>query len=298
MPRVKTNGIEIEYEAFGAPDARPMLLIMGLGGQMVLWDERFCAMLAKRGFHVIRFDNRDIGKSTAMDAAGLPDLAEAITAGLTGQPYAAAYTLSDMATDTAGLLDALHIKSADVVGASMGGMIAQTLAIEHPKRVRTLTSIMSTTGDSSLPPPHPEALNALMSPPPADRAGAIEHGVKIFRTIGSQGALFEEDQIRRLSTLQHDRGVNPGGIMRQLAAIIASGSRKEKLRRLDVPTLVIHGRVDPLIPYQCGEDTAAVIPGARLEVVDGMGHDLPTVLWPRLIDWICENTARSAHASS
>jgi pimeloyl-ACP methyl ester carboxylesterase len=298
MPRAKTNGIEIEYETFGAPGAKPMLLIMGLGGQMVLWDERFCEQLAKRGFRVIRFDNRDIGLSTAMDSAGLPDLAAAITAGLTGQPYEAAYTLSDMAADSAGLLDALNIKSADVVGASMGGMIAQTLAIEHPKRVRTLTSIMSTTGDASLPPPHPEALNALMSPPPEDRAGAIEHGVKIFKMIGSHGALWEEDQIRKLSTQQYDRGVNPAGIMRQLAAIIASGSRTEKLKQLDVPTLVIHGRIDPLIPHECGVATAAAIPGARLESVDGMGHDMPTVLWPRLIDWICENTARAAHASS
>jgi len=298
MPRAKTNGIEIEYETFGASDAQPLLLIMGLGGQMVLWDEAFCAMLAERGFRVIRFDNRDIGKSTHLDAAGLPDLTAAITAALNGAPYSAAYTLSDMAADPVGLLDALDIARADVVGASMGGMIAQTLAIEHPERVRTLTSIMSTTGDPSLPPARPEALAALLSPAPSDRAGAIEHGVTVFRTIGSPGALFEEQQIRKLATLQHDRGFHPAGLMRQLAAILASGSRKAKLAKLRIPTLVIHGREDPLIPFEAGVDTAASIPGARLEAVDGMGHDMPTVLWPRFVDWISDHAARSAHAAA
>jgi pimeloyl-ACP methyl ester carboxylesterase len=297
MPRAKANGIEIEYESFGARDATPLLLIMGLGGQMVLWDEGFCTMLADRGFRVIRFDNRDVGKSTQMNAAGAPDVM-ALVAAAAGGPLTAAYTLSDMAADAAGLLDALDIDRAHVVGASMGGMIAQTLAIEHPERLLSLTSIMSTTGNPELPPPNPEALAILISPAPMDRAGAIEHGVQMFRTIGSPGALFEEAQIRKLSTLQFDRGFNPAGILRQLAAIIVSGSRKEQLAKLRIPTLVIHGKVDPLIPFECGADTAASIPGARLEVVEGMGHDMPTVIWPRLVEWISDHASRSAHVVS
>jgi pimeloyl-ACP methyl ester carboxylesterase len=297
MPRAKANGIEIEYEIFGARDATPLLLVMGLGGQMVLWDEGFCAMLADRGFRVIRFDNRDVGKSTNMNAAGAPDVMALVAAAAGGQ-LTAAYTLSDMAADAAGLLDALDIDRAHVVGASMGGMIAQTLAIEHSERLLSLTSIMSTTGNPDLPPPNPEALAILISPAPMDRAGAIEHGVQMFRTIGSPGALFEEAQIRKLSTLQYDRGFNPAGILRQLAAIIVSGSRKEKLAKLRIPTLVIHGKVDPLIPFECGADTAASIPGARLEAVEGMGHDMPTVLWPRLVEWISDHASRSAHVVS
>ncbi len=271
---------------------------MGLGGQMVLWDEGFCALLADCGFRVIRFDNRDVGKSTKMDAAGAPDVMTLVAAAAGGPPLDAAYSLSDMAADAAGLLDALDIQRAHVVGASMGGMIAQTLALDRPERLLSLTSIMSTTGNPELPPPNPEALAVLISPAPMDREGAIEHGVMIFRTIGSPGSLFEEAQIRKLSTLQYDRGFNPAGVLRQLAAIIVSGSRKEALAKLRVPTLVIHGKVDPLIPFECGVDTAASIPGARLEAVEGMGHDMPTVLWPRLVESISDHASRSAHVVS
>ena len=203
-----------------------------------------------------------------------------------------------MAADAAGLLDALDIEQADIVGASMGGMIAQTLAIERPARVRTLTSIMSTTGNPALPPPAPEALGVLVAPPPADRAGAIEHGVMMFRTIGSPGFPFEEAHIRKLAALQYDRGFNPAGVLRQLAAIIASGSRKDRLAKVRVPTLVIHGKDDPLIPFAAGVDTAQSIPGARLEAVEGMGHDMPTVVWPRLVGWISDHASRAAHAAA
>jgi pimeloyl-ACP methyl ester carboxylesterase len=298
MARAKSNGIEIEYETFGAKDADPLLLVMGLGGQMVLWDEGFCRLLADRGFHVIRFDNRDVGKSTHMDASGVPDVMTLIAASNGSLALKPAYTLSDMAADSVGLLDALQIESAHVVGASMGGMISQTIALEHPARVKTLTSIMSTTGDPSLPPPAPEALAFLVTPSPADREGAIQHGVEMFRAIGSTGFEFEEAHIRKLATLQYERGFNPGGVLRQLAAILASGSRKQHLARLSVPTLVIHGKVDPLIPVECGVDTAASIPGARLELVDGMGHDMPIVLWPRLVEWIAGHASRSAHAAA
>jgi pimeloyl-ACP methyl ester carboxylesterase len=290
--KARANGIDIAYEVMGDAAAPPMLLIMGLGGQMVLWEDDFCRMLVERGHRIIRFDNRDVGKSTHFREAGLPDMAALMTAAFTGQPVSAPYTLSDMARDCAGLLDALAIERADIVGASMGGMIAQTLAIEHPRRVRTLTSIMSSTGNPALPPPNPEAIAFLLSPIPADRAGAIEHGVNMFRTIGSPSFPFEEARIRRLAGLQYERGIDPAGVLRQLAAIVASGNRTEKLGSVTAPTLVIHGKADPLVPFEAGAETAAAIPGARLEGVEGMGHDLPMSLWPRLVDWI------SSHASA
>jgi len=288
----KANGIEIAYEALGDTAARPMLLIMGLGAQMVLWEDDFCRMLVERGHRVIRFDNRDVGRSTHFHDAGLPDIAAMMTAAFTGQPLSAPYTLSDMAKDCVGLLDALDIERADVVGASMGGMIAQALAIEHPRRVRTLTSIMSTTGNPALPPPNAEAIAFLLSPMPMDREGSIEHAVKMFRVIGSPDFPFEEARIRRLATLQYERGIDAAGVLRQLSAIVASGSRTEKLRSVTAPTLVIHGKADPLVPLEGGAETAAAIPGARLEAVEGMGHDLPMSLWPRLVEWI------STHAST
>lgn len=284
--KARANGIEIAYEVMGDAGASPMLLIMGLGGQMVLWEDEFCRMLVERGHRVIRFDNRDVGRSTHFHEAGLPDMATLMSAAFTGQPVSAPYTLSEMACDSVGLLDVLGIESADVVGASMGGMIAQTLAIEQPGRVRTLTSIMSSTGNPALPPPNPEAISFLISPMPMDREGAIEHGVKMFRTIGSPGFPFEEARIRRLAALQYDRGLDPAGVLRQLAAIVASGSRTEKLRSVTAATLVIHGKADPLVPFEGGAETAAAIPGARLEAVEGMGHDLPMALWPRLVEWI------------
>jgi pimeloyl-ACP methyl ester carboxylesterase len=292
MPRAKSNGIEIAYEVFGQSGAPPLLLVMGLGGQMVLWEDELCRMLVARGHRVIRFDNRDVGKSTFFESAGVPDIATLMTAAFSGQPVSAPYTLSDMAADTIGLLDALDIEAADVVGASMGGMIVQTMAIEHPSRVRTMTSIMSTTGSPTLPPPDMGALSFLVSPMPMDREGAIEFGVHMFRVIGSPGFPFEEERVRRLASLQYDRGMNPGGVLRQLAAIAASGDRTTKLASVKAPTLVIHGRADPLVPFAAGEATAAAIPGARLEAVEGMGHDLPTPLWPRLVEWISTHASR------
>jgi pimeloyl-ACP methyl ester carboxylesterase len=290
MPKAKSNGIEIEYEVIGDAAAPPLLLIMGLGGQMVLWPDAFCHDLAERGHRVIRFDNRDVGKSTHFHHAGAPDLGALLAAVTAGAAPSAPYTLSDMAADAIGLLDALGIDEADIVGASMGGMIAQTLAIEHGKRVRTLTSIMSTTGDPTVQ-PHAEALAFLIEPMPTERAGAIEHGVRMFRAIGSPGFPFEEDRIRSLAALQFDRGMDPAGVLRQLTAVLASGDRTEKLRRVTAPTLVVHGKADVLVPFAGGEKTAAAIPGSRLEAVEGMGHDLPIALWPRLVGWIAEHTA-------
>jgi len=293
MPIARANGLDIEYEAFGTPRDPALLLIMGLGAQMILWDEAFCAQLAGRGHYVVRFDNRDVGGSTKFDDRGVPNVLSAMTAVLSGGTVDAPYTLSDMAADSVGLLDALGIDRAHVVGASMGGMIAQTVAIEHPARVRTLTSIMSTTGNRALPPAKPEAMNVLLAPQPTDRAESIERAVTVFRTIGSPGFPFDEAYVRERATRAYDRGFSPDGTVRQLVAILASGSRTEALRAVRLPALVIHGADDPLVPLEGGIDTADAIPGAQRLIIDGMGHDLPRALWPRLIDAISQLTARA-----
>jgi len=293
MPRVAANGIEIEYENFGQEGNPPLVLIMGLAAQMILWEDDFCRALASRGFHVTRFDNRDVGRSTWMNDAGVPDIGAALMASMTGGRVEAPYTLSDMAADTAGLMDALGIASAHIVGASMGGMIAQTLAIEHPSRVRTLTSIMSTTGNPALPQATPEAMSVLLMPPVAGRDENIERGVLIFRTIGSPGFPFDEAGIRDIAARSFDRGFHPQGAARQIAAILASGNRKSRLAALRVPTLVLHGKADCLVPYEAGVDTAEAITGSKLVGIAGMGHDLPRGVWPRIIDEICELAARA-----
>lgn len=286
MPNVAANGLNIEYEEFGDRRARPLLLIMGLGAQMVLWHEDFCKQLAARGHRVIRFDNRDVGKSTSLDHLGVPNVVAALGATLTRQPIKAPYLLRDMAADAVGLLDALRVDKAHIVGASMGGMIAQALAIEFPSRVLTLTSIMSSTGNPELPPATPAAMSVLLAPPPTSRDEAIERSVTVFRTIGSPGFEFDEAEVRRRAALSFDRGFNPAGTVRQLVAVLASGSRKQALTAVRVPTLVVHGEDDPLVPFAAGQDTAAAIPGAQLLAIAGMGHDLPKAIWPQLIEAI------------
>src|SRR5215472_8470002 len=256
MPRARANGMQIEYETFGDPADPTLLLVMGLGGQMILWHEEFCEALAARGHHVVRFDNRDVGLSTKLDHAGLPDVMGALSAVAQGRPIDAPYRLRDMADDAAGLLDALDLESAHVVGASMGGMIAQTLAIEHPDRVLTLTSIMSTTGEPGLPQARPEAMGALLTPAPTERAAAIEHGLRLWRTIGSPGFPFDEGEVRERAALAFDRGQSPAGVARQLVAILASGSRRAALASVRAPTLGIHGAADPLIPVEAWRATA------------------------------------------
>ena len=292
MPHVAANGITIEYEEFGDRSGRPLLLIMGLGAQMILWREEFCEQLAARGHRVIRFDNRDVGKSSWFDALGVPDVTAAVGAALLRQPVQAPYLIRDMAADAVGVLDALHIDQAHVVGASMGGMIAQAVAVEFPSRVRTLTSIMSSTGNPDLPPATPAAMSVLLAPPPTNRDDAIERSVTVFRTIGSPGFPFDEADVRKCAALSYDRGFNPAGTVRQLVAILASGSRKDALKAVRVPALVIHGKDDPLVPFAAAQDCAAAIPGAELLAIDGMGHDLPRALWPRIIDAISTLTAR------
>lgn len=290
MPNVRANGINIEYDEFGRPDARPVLLVMGLGAQMVLWDEEFCELLAERNHRVIRFDNRDVGLSTKFDHLGMPNVMAAMGALLMKRPINAPYMLRDMAADAIGLLDALAIDTTHVVGASLGGMIAQTIAIEHPSRVRSLTSIMSTTGHPELPQAKPEAMAALLTPAPPDREGNIQRGINVFRTIGSPGFPFDEARARERAGRSYDRCFNRAGPARQLIAILASGSRRESLKSLTVSALVIHGADDPLIPVEGGIDTAKSIPGAELMIIDGMGHDLPREVWPRIADAISRLT--------
>jgi pimeloyl-ACP methyl ester carboxylesterase len=280
ISRASVNGIELAYESFGSPDGRPLLLIMGLGAQLIHWEDDFCSLLAEQGHHVVRYDNRDAGLSTHLHAEGVP------------QPGTSpAYLLDDMADDAAGLMDVLGWSAAHVVGASMGGMIAQTLAFRHPERVLTLTSIMSTPGPS-VAPPTAAAGAVLYTPPATDREGALAQALANRVVIGSPG--LDQERFMRMAALAYDRCYDPAGTARQLAAIMASPDRTELLGGVDVPTLVIHGEVDQLVPLAGGQATAAAIPGAELLVLPGMGHDLPQPLWPQIIGPITKLTANSA----
>lgn len=292
VPTANANGIEIAYECFGDPGNPPLLLVMGLGAQMVAWDEGLCALLVARGHHVIRFDNRDIGESTWIDAPGL-DIGSAALNVLAGDTSAVPYLLRDMAADAVGLLDHLGIERAHLVGASMGGMIAQTVAIEHPNRVRSLTSIMSTTGEAEVGQPDPEVLALLLGERPTEREAAIEATVAIARAI-SHEPHFDEERTRQLAERSYDRGDNPLGVGRQLLAILASPPRNEGLGRLDLPALVVHGRADPLIAFSGGQRTAELIAGADFLAIDDMAHDLPKAHWVRIADAIAALTSRAA----
>ena len=277
------------WQDFGREDAPPMLLIQGLGAQMILWPEELCEMLAAAGFRVIRFDNRDAGRSTILADAPTGTVPRA----LAGEIDPGSYTLSEMAGDAAGLMDALGIEAAHIVGASLGGMIAQTLAIEHPSRVLSLASIMSTTGERSVGQPTQAGLEALTMVPPADREGYVDALVDARRKIGSPGFPFDEDRMRRIAGLGFDRGHHPKGTVRQTIAIIASGDRTERLAEIQVPTVVIHGEDDPLIGVSGGRATAAAIPGAKLVTIPGMGHDFPADVWERVAEEVVANARRA-----
>ena len=282
--------VELCYETFGDPADPPLLLVMGLGTQMIAWREDFCRLLVGRGFHVIRYDNRDIGRSTHLRDAPPPTLRQM----LTRDRRAAAYTLDDLASDAAGLLDCLGIEAAHVVGASMGGMIAQMLAARHPDRVLTLTSIMSTTGHRLWGQPALRVYPFFLTKRPADKAEAVERIVKLFRVVGSPGFDADEDDLRAMASAAFDRGKgDDAGTARQLQAILASGNRARALRDVKAPTLVIHGKSDKLVGPTGGRATARAIAGARLVFFKGMGHDLPRQLWPHFADLIAEHAAKA-----
>ena len=287
------NGIELCYQEMGDSDGEPLLLVMGLATQMLGWDERLCSLLAERGLHVVRFDNRDIGRSTRISSAGAPSLLDTFS----GRGASAPYLLRDMAADSFGLMDHLGWDSAHVVGASMGGMIAQTMAIEHPERVRSLVSIMSTTGNRWTGLPTVKAFGVLFSKRPTGREAFIERGVNTFRVIGSPGYPYDEQRVREVAGRAFDRGVSGAGVARQLHAITASGDRTSALERLDLPATVIHGNRDPLVRPTGGHATARAIPGARLKLIDGMGHDLPRELHPTFADEIASTAARAGTES-
>jgi pimeloyl-ACP methyl ester carboxylesterase len=267
------NGIELAYEELGDPAGEPLVLIMGLATQMIFWDVELCELLGDRGYRVIRFDNRDIGHSTKIDAAGVPNDAAMILG--YGRP---AYRLADMAADTVGLLDHLGIERAHVVGASMGGMIAQQVAIDHPGRTLSLCSIMSATGNRRYRFPSWRAFASLMAKPASSREGYIDQAVMTFKVIGSPAYPMDEPRFRALCGLSYDRSFHPAGIARQLHAINCSGNRAARLRRLDLPALIVHGTADPLVRPVAGRATAASIRGAKLWLIEGMGHDLPAAL--------------------
>jgi len=284
-----STGIELEYEVFGEPEAPTLVLVMGFALQMTGWDPRFCQSLAARGLRVVRFDNRDVGKSTKLAHAGFPDFPRA----LQGDRSAAPYAIEDMADDLAGLIVALGVPAAHILGLSMGGFIVQETAIRHPGRVLSLASMLSSTGNRRAGQASPEAMAVLLAPSPPDREDAVDHAVSTWRVIGSPGFPFDEAAIRRRSGEAWDRDHDGAGMARQAAAILTQRDRSADLARLRVPALVVHGANDPLVHVSGGEATARAIPGARLLVVPGMGHDLPQPVWLRVIDAVVDNIRRA-----
>jgi len=284
--RIEANGIELVYDTFGAPDAPPMLMIMGLGCQMIDWKDDFCSPLAARGFRVIRFDNRDVGQSTTFEEAGHPDVNATVAAIQRGEAVEVPYVLSDLVADALGLLDVLGIDRFHVVGLSMGGMVAQLLAANHPGRVLTVTSIMSSSGEPGLPLATPEAWECLTAPIPTELEPFIEQYIHKWRVYSGPGYPIEESLAEDHATRLFERGIHPAGRDRQLVGIFASGSRKEALAKVTAPALVIHGDSDPVVPVDAGIATANAIEGAEMLVFDGMGHDLAKGLWPEVIEAI------------
>ena len=294
MPTTTANDITIEYEIIGDIADPPLLLVMGLGAQLLGWPEAFCAQLADQGFAVVRYDNRDVGLSQKFEEAGPVDLAAIIGALGGGEPLAAPYTLGDMADDGIALIEGLGLSPAHIVGASMGGMIVQEMAIRHPGSILSLCSIMSTTGDTSVGQPTPEAIAVLLQPPPATREEIIEAGVAGSRIIGSPRYPADEAELRARAAEAYDRAYYPEGPARQIAAILTARDRTEALGAVAVPTLVIHGDADPLVTPTGGEATAKAVPGAELLILEGVGHDLPEALYGEVIAAIVANARRAA----
>jgi pimeloyl-ACP methyl ester carboxylesterase len=295
MAKANANGIQIEYETFGNPSGRPLLLIIGLGGQMIHWDDDLCEDFAERGHYVIRYDNRDVGLSTKFEEASVPNLMDIIGKLMRGEKIRPPYTLEDMADDAVGLLDALGIEKAHVCGMSMGGMIAQTIAVRHPSRVLSLISIYSTTGNPEIPQAKPELFGLLMAPPPEEREAFIEHMLGVFETIAGPGFPVDKQWTRKIIAKSYDRSFYPQGVARQLAAILTQENRVSALARVARPTLVVHGTSDPLVSVEGGKDTANAIPGAQLLLIEGMGHDLPHGgAWPQIVEAITAHTRKAS----
>ena len=293
MPIAAIDDVTLDYEVHGEPGAPAVLLVMGLGMPAAMWPDEFVRTLLDRGLRVVTFDNRDSGASTRLARLPVPNIGASMTRAMMGLRVTAPYSLTDMAIDAVAVLDAAGIDRAHVIGASMGGMIAQTVAILYPDRVLSLTSIMSTTGDPTLPPATPEAMRVLLTPPPGDREGNVGRALEAWKVIGSPGYPFDEPRMRDLFGRAFDRGYNPGGVARQFAAIMKSGDRTTALRNVTVPSLVIHGAADPLIPVAAAHATASAISGAELLVIEGMGHDFPRGTWPPIIAAIGKHAARA-----
>ncbi|MFI5043960.1 MAG: alpha/beta fold hydrolase [Acidimicrobiales bacterium] len=281
------SGVELFHERFGDPERPTVLLVCGLGSQCTNFDVELCELIVERGFGVVRFDNRDCGLSTHFDAVAV-DVLSTLAAAVSGEPVSSPFTLSDMAADAVGLLDALGVESAHVVGTSMGGMIAQAIAIEHPERVRSLTSVMSTTGERGVGDPTPECMTAMaanMAIPAEDFDSRVEAAVTLAELIGTP-SVFDVERVRTRAKANVTRCYHPAGTQRQMVAILASGSRAAGLAGLDVPTVVMHGDLDPLVDISGGRRTAELVPGAEFRLMDAMGHDLPPTYWDRFVDGI------------
>jgi pimeloyl-ACP methyl ester carboxylesterase len=299
MPQAQANGIQIEYETFGNAADPAILLIMGLGGQLVLWPEPLCQALARGGYHVIRYDNRDVGLSAKIDSAGKPDLSKAGLRYFFGLPVRSGYGLDDMAADAVGLLDALNIRRAHVVGLSMGGMIGQILAANHAARLLSFTAIMTSSGNRRLPQPSLKLrLRLTRRPQLTDRESVVRHSMNTWKLIGSPGYPTPDAELRAMVERDQQRCLYPRGMARQTLAIMASPSRVPLLGRIAAPTLVIHGLADPLVPVAAGRELAQLIPGAKLELIEGMGHDLPAPLLPRIAGLILDHLKGASAAAA
>ena len=296
MPTVQANGLELYYDTFGSPDAEPMLLIMGVGAQAVMWPTEFCEALVNAGYYVIRFDNRDVGLSQRLDEATVPNVVTATLRKLAGLNVNAPYTLSDMAADAAGVIEGLGLESAHVFGVSLGGMVAQTMAIECPHRVRTMTSMMSTPGSSRYF-GKPKALLALLGRPVSKTPEeAANNSVAFFNAMRGARYAVDEEILRPAAALAFQRGVYPAGFARQMVAAVASGDRTRALKQVKLPTLIMHGSDDPLIPVAAGKATARAIPGAKLHIIEGLGHHLPRGVWAIIVEELGALTAQRSGA--
>lgn len=293
--KISANGITLEVEDHGSPSGEPLVLIMGLGMQLIAWHEDFVQMMVERGFRVIRFDNRDIGLSENFDHLGMPNLGVEALKHTFGLPVRSPYSLADMANDTAGLLDVMGITQAHVCGASMGGMVAQQLALRHPQRVKSLTLMMTTSGSRRLPGPSMKVRSAMLSRPddPKSFDSIVAHYVSIYKLIGSPGYPAGDEWLTRRLGMSVRRSYRPRGTARQLTAIVADGDRSRALPQIKLPTQILHGLQDPLVPVEAGRQLASIIPGAKADFIDGMGHDLPVALWPRFAAGIASAASRA-----